>query len=77
MPLGQLFQTHIAKVFQFDLPYKHQSSTPPAVHGSQLALIKVMPLAATEGGFSTPNSEVWGNVTALCKAKSGHCKSMK
>jgi hypothetical protein len=22
-----------------------------------------MPLGATEGGFSTPNSEVWGNVT--------------
>jgi hypothetical protein len=76
MPLGQSFQTHTAKTSQFDLPYKHQRSTSPAVHGSQFALIKAMPLAATEGGFSTPNSnsEVWGNVTALCEeAKSGHC----
>jgi hypothetical protein len=58
MPLGQPLQTHTAKAFQFDLPYKHQSSTSSAVHGSQIALIKAMPLAATEGGFSTPNSEV-------------------
>jgi hypothetical protein len=78
MPLGQFIQTHIAKIFQFDLRYKHQSSTSPAaVHGRQLALIKAMPLAATEGGFSTPNSEVWGNVTALVEVKGGHCKSMR
>jgi hypothetical protein len=36
-----------------------------------------MPNSATEGGFSTPNSEVWGNVTALAEVKGGHCKSMK
>jgi hypothetical protein len=36
-----------------------------------------MPLAVTEGGFSTPNSEVWGNVTALVEVKSGHCKSLR
>ena len=36
-----------------------------------------MPLGATEGGFSTPNSEVWGNVTALVEVKCGHCKSLR
>jgi hypothetical protein len=36
-----------------------------------------MPLAGTEGGGITPNSEVWGNVTALVEVKGGHCKSMK
>ena len=36
-----------------------------------------MPLGATEGGFSTPNSEVWGNVTALVAVKGGHCSSLR
>jgi hypothetical protein len=76
-PLGQQFQTHTAKVFQFDLAYKHQRSTSRAVDGSFYALIKAMPLVATKGGFITPKSEVWGNVTALCEVKSGHCKSMR
>ena len=48
-----------------------------SVDGSFYALIKAMPLAATEGGFITSNSEVRGNVTALCEVKSGHCKSMR
>ena len=45
--------------------------------GSEFALVKAMTLAVTEGGFSTPNSEVWGNVTALVEVKSGHCKSLR
>jgi hypothetical protein len=69
MPLGQEFQTHTPKISQFDLAYKHHSSTSLPVHGSEFALIKAMPLAVTEGGFSTPNSEVWGNVTALVEVK--------
>jgi hypothetical protein len=36
-----------------------------------------MPKAATEGGFSTPSSEVWGNVTALVAVKGGHCSSLR
>ena len=78
MPLGQPFQTQTAKISQFDLAYKHQRSTSRAVDGSFYALIKAMPNAATEGGFSTPNSEVRrGNVAALAEVKGGHCKSMK
>ena len=77
MPLGQPFQTQTAKIFQFDLACKHQRSTSRAVDGSFYALAKAMPNAATEGGFSTPNSEVWGNVTALVEVKCGHCKSLR
>ena len=77
MPLGQPFQTQTAKIFQFDLACKHQSSTSPAFLESLYALAKAMPNAATEGVFSTPNSEVWGNVTALVEVKSGHCKSLR
>jgi hypothetical protein len=60
-----------------ETPGPHAAGATVSVDGSFSALIKAMPLAATEGGFITSNSEVWGNVTALCEVKSGHCKSMR
>jgi hypothetical protein len=71
MSLRQPFRRKLSKISQFDLRYKHQRSTSPTAHGTQLALINVMSLAATGGGFSTPNSEVWDNVTARASRSQG------